>query len=86
MDTGSKTSGRLSSLGKNVCVLDEAWDVFLDYLGEHKITTPLTHRQFEEILLVVDKNNRFVNFKQEILHSFQHDSYAWSIVERESRR
>ena len=82
MDTGSRTNCCLSFKGKNVSVLDEAWDVFIDYVGEKNIKTPLTHQQFEEILLIVDRDSRFVRIKDKILHSFQYDSYAWPIVEK----
>ena len=83
MDTGSKTNRNIFSYGKNVRVLDEAWDVFMDYMGENGISNPLTTKQFEEILSIVDRDKRFVKFKEQILHSFQYDTGAWPLVKRE---
>ncbi len=82
MGTGSKTNRWLSSGGKNNYVLDEAWDVFVDYMGRNGIINPLTQNQFEEILLIVDQDSKFIKFKDEILYSFQYDSYAWPLVEK----
>jgi hypothetical protein len=86
LNTESKTSYYLSTCGKKFDVLDEAWDAFIDYVGERKLRTPLTKDQFEEILIVIDKNNRFMQSKKEILYSFQYDSYAWPLVEKERGR
>ena len=86
MDTGSKTDCySLNSCGKNVSVLDEAWDVFIDYMVDHGIKGTITHEQFEEILSIVDREKKFVKFKEQILHSFQYDLGAWPLVEQERR-
>lgn len=82
MNTSFSTNNNLFYLGKKIDVVDEAWDAFLDYIGEKKLRTPLTNQQFEEILLIVDKKSEFMNHKNKILHSFQHDSYAWPLVEK----
>lgn len=82
METSFNTNNNLFYLGKKIDVVDEAWDAFLDYIGEKKLQTPLTHEKFEEVLKIVDKKNEFVNHKSKILHSFQNDSYAWPLVEK----
>jgi hypothetical protein len=70
------------SFGKKIDVVDEAWDAFIDYVGEKKIKTPVTKDNFEEILSKIDKNRGFLHYKTEILRSFQEDSYAWPLVEK----
>ncbi|MNM98622.1 hypothetical protein D3C81_1111580 [compost metagenome] len=63
-------------------IIDKAWDEFSDYIGEHGLKTPLNFEQFEDIFNCLNINNKFTSFKDQILHSFQHDCYSWPLVEK----
>lgn len=67
----------------NQLIIDAAWDEFSDYIGEHNLQTPLSQEQFEEIFLILNKNDKFSKLKNQILKSFRYDSYAWPLVKRE---
>jgi hypothetical protein len=67
---------------KDAGVIDIAWDTFSDIIGERNLKTPLTLEQFEQIFSEISTDEKIKCMKQEILHSFQYDTYAWPLVER----
>lgn len=68
---------------KDYRVLDNAWDKFAEYIGEHGIQTPVTVSKFEEILSEIDTDKKFEPMKEHILYSLQYECYSWPLVERE---
>lgn len=78
---------RKKTIKKDYRLIDEAWDEFADYIGEHKLKTPLTLEQFEKIFNEINKNKngKYTEMKEFILQSFQYDSYSWPLVERNKR-
>ena len=71
-------------LVKSHKVVDEAWDNFAEYIGENKLTTPLTLKEFENIFNQLNKEGKYTGSKNFILKSFQNDAYAWPLVEKDS--
>lgn len=71
---------------KDYRMLDNAWDRFNDYIGEHNIQTPVTIAQFEDILKKIDVDKKFEPIKEHILYSFQYECYSWPLVEREKQQ
>lgn len=76
-----KTSGV-----KDYRVIDEAWDLFSEYIGEQRLKTPLSILQFEMIFDKVAKDEKFRELKSDVLESFRYDSYSWPLVERDDRK
>lgn len=66
----------------NYHLVNEAWDVFSEYIGENKLQTPLDLDEFEGIFSIVNINGKFDSVKVDILRSFRYDSYAWPMVKR----
>lgn len=63
-------------------LIDEAWDLFSEYIGNHKLETPLDVDQFEIIFNLIDRDGKFESRKVDILKSFRYDSYLWPLVKR----
>jgi hypothetical protein len=68
---------------KDKHLIDKAWDLFSDYIGENNIQTPISYDEFERIFNILNKDNVFTEHKEDILYSFRYDSYSWPLVERE---
>lgn len=63
-------------------VINEAWDLFSEHIGENKLETPLELYQFDEIFDLINKSNKFTHARDEILRSFRYDSYLWPLVKK----
>ena len=68
--------------GNKEKLLDEAWDFFIEYVVDKNISTPLNFDQFEDVFIVLNKDNKFSLIKNDILYSFQNDSYYWPLVKK----
>lgn len=67
---------------RNKELIDEAWDLFSERIGELKLNTPISVEQFDNLFVYINKSGRFNTLKSEILKSFMYDSYLWPLVKK----